>query len=137
MGENLHWRFLSHLSLNYLSLARTENFKALLELYLFPDTRDQKTYLANRKRLDGLERVVSQPANKLVSGIMMRGQDIRLTLRQDHFTGRGDVFLFSSVLNAFLGNYASINAFTQFTVEESLSGEEYRWPARLGDRPLI
>jgi len=137
VGQNLLWRFLSHLSLNYLSLTRTENFKALLELYLFPDNRDQKAYLANRKRLDGLERIVSKPANMLVSGIMMRGQEIRLVLRQDHFTGLGDVFLFSSVVNAFLGNYASINAFTRFTVEDSLSGEDFQWPARLGDRPLI
>lgn len=137
MGRNLLWRFLSHLSLNYLSLARTENFKALLELYLFPETRDQKSYLANRKRLDGLEKVVSQPKSKLVAGVMMRGQETRLSLRQDHFTGRGDLFLFCSVLNSFLGSYASLNAFTELTVEESLSGEEYRWPAQIGDRPLI
>lgn len=137
MGQNLLWRFLSHLSLNYLSLARTENLKALLELYLFPETRDQKGYLANRKRLDGLERVLSRPKSKLVSGVMMRGQEIRLSLRQDHFTGRGDLFLFCSVLNSFLGSYASINAFTELTVEESVSGEEHQWPARIGDRPLI
>lgn len=135
--HNLLWRFLSHLSLNYLSLSRTENLKALLELYLFQETRDQKAYLANRKRLDGIEDVRLDHVNNLVQGVLMRGLNIRLSLRQDHFASMGDLFLFGSVLNCFLSNYASINTFSRLTVEETLGGEEFLWPARVGDRPLL
>jgi len=135
--HNLLWRFLSHLSLNYLSLARTENFKALLELYLFPETRAQKAYLANRKRLDGIESISLDHVSRLVGGFMMRGLDIKLLLRQDHFSGIGDLFLFGSVMDCFLSNYASMNTFTRLSIEETLGGEEILWPAKVGDRPLL
>jgi type VI secretion system protein ImpG len=135
--SNLRWRLLSHLFLNYLSLAHTENLKALLKLYIFPEGREQTTTLANQKRIEGIEEIEARPSDRLVSGIMMRGREIRLKLRQDKFASRGDMFLFGSILDHFLGNYASINHFTKLTVQEITKGDIYRWPERLGDHPLI
>jgi type VI secretion system protein ImpG len=137
VGTHLLWRLLSHLSLNYLSLARAENLKALLELYIFPESRDKTATLANRKRISGIEKVEAKPSDRLVSGVLMRGQEISLHLRQDQFASQGDMFLFGSVLDQFLGGYASINTFTQLTVKEVLKGDLYQWPAKLGNHPLI
>jgi type VI secretion system protein ImpG len=137
VGTHLLWRLLSHLSLNYLSLARAENLKALLELYIFPESRDKTAALANRKRISGIEKVEAKPSDRLVSGVLMRGQEISLHLRQDQFASQGDMFLFGSVLDQFLGGYASINTFTQLTVKEVLKGDLYQWPAKLGNHPLI
>jgi type VI secretion system protein ImpG len=137
VGTFLLWRLLSHLSLNYLSLARGENLKALLELYIFPESGDKTATLANKKRIQGIERVEAVPSDRLVSGLLMRGQEIHLHLRQDQFAGQGDMFLFASVLDQFLGGYGSINTFTQLTVKEVLKGDLYQWPARLGNHPLI
>jgi type VI secretion system protein ImpG len=137
LGSNLLWRLLSHLSLNYLSLARTENLKALLELYIFPDSRDQAAVMANRKRISGIEKIEAKASDRLVSGILMRGQELQLRMRQDHFAGSGDLFLFGSVLDCFLGGYATINTYTQLHIQEVLKGDRYRWPARIGDHPLI
>ncbi len=137
LGTNLLWRLLSHLSLNYLSLARTENLKALLELYLLSEGRDRAANLANRKRIGSIEKVEATPSDRLVSGIMMRGQEIRLNVRQDQFASPGDMFLFGSILDQFLAGYASINAYTRLTVQEVLKGDLYQWPARLGNHPLI
>jgi type VI secretion system protein ImpG len=137
IGTNLLWRLLSHLSLNYLSLARTENLKALLELYISPGIRNHSALLANRKRINGIEGVEAGSADRLVSGIMMRGQEIRMKLRQDHFASQGDMFLFGCILDHFLGGYASINTYTSLNIQEVSRGEEYRWPAKLGHRPLI
>jgi type VI secretion system protein ImpG len=67
----------------------------------------------------------------------MRGQEISLRLRQDHFASLGDLFLFGSVLDYFLGVYASMNAYTRLQVEEVQTGDRYQWPARVGDRFLI
>ncbi|OYV75089.1 MAG: hypothetical protein B7Z74_01465 [Deltaproteobacteria bacterium 21-66-5] len=47
------------------------------------------------------------------------------------------MFLFGCVLDHFLGCYASINHFTRTTVREVMKGDVYRWPARIGNRPLI
>ena len=137
LGTNLLWRLLSHLSLNYLSLARPENLRALLELYVFPESRDRAAILANRKRIAGIENIEARGSDRLVSGILMRGQKIKLSLRQDHFASQGDLFLFGCVLDYFLGCYGSINTYTYLTIEEVLKGDLYKWPARIGEHPLI
>lgn len=137
LGTNLLWRLLSHLSLNYLSLGKAENLRALLELYIFPETRDRTAIVANQRRIAGIDAVENKASNRLVSGIMMRGQEITLSLRQDHFACPGDLFLFGCMLDSFMGAYASMNAYTQFSVHEVLKGDRYRWPARVGDHPLM
>jgi type VI secretion system protein ImpG len=137
LGTNLLWRLISHLSLNYASLSNTENLQALLNLYLFRDPRKPEASLANQKRVAGIQSIESRGADRLVSGVMTRGRDIELQARHDHFASQGDLFLFGSILDHFLGSYASINAFTRLTLREVITGETYQWPARLGDHPLI
>ena len=130
------WHFLSHLYLNYLSLVHIDNIKELLSLYIFPEGRDRTKIAANTKRVDGILDIQVIPVDRLVSGYMMRGQEIRIKLRQDNFASPGDMFLFGSVMDWFLGVYSSMNCFTKLTVEESITGEIYSWPPRIGDRPL-
>lgn len=137
LGQNLLWRFLSHLSLNLLSLADTENLKTLLKLYIFPDGSDRSAILANEKRIEGIADVSVKTEDRLVSGITIRGQEINLKLNSDHFAGLGDMYLFGSIMDHFLGTYAAINCFTRLRVEDSLKGDVYEWPERMGDRPLI
>jgi type VI secretion system protein ImpG len=137
LGTNLPWRLISHLSLNYLSLARAENLRALLELYLFPDSRDRVSLAASKKRIAGIQGIEAKPSDRLVGGLPMRGQEIEIRLRQDHFAGPGDLYLFGCVLDHFLGNYASINTFTRFTIQETLKGDVTRWPVRIGNHPLL
>jgi len=137
LGENLLWRLVSHLSLNYLSLSRGENLKALLELYLFGDGRGRAASEANRRRIGGIEGVEARPLDRLVAGVPMRGQEIEVAVRQDHFPCPGDLYLFGCVLNHFLGGYSSINTYTRLTIRETTKGGIYRWPARVGTHPLI
>jgi type VI secretion system protein ImpG len=137
IGTDLLWRLISHLSLNYASLASTKNIQELLSLYLFQDPHKPETFLANQKRIAGIQSIQSIGADRLVSGVMMRGREIKLEARHDHFAGHGDLFLFGSVLDSFLGAYATINTFTRFLLKEMVTGEIYQWPAKLGDHPLL
>jgi type VI secretion system protein ImpG len=137
VGSNVLWKFLSHLSLNYLSVASLDNLKELLQIYIFPEGRDRGRIAANMKRVEGIVDLRVQPATRLVSGIMMRGTEIRAKLGQDHFASTGDMFLFGSVLDYFLAVYSSLNSFTRFFVEETSTGETYAWPPRIGERFLI
>ncbi|GAB4229279.1 MAG: type VI secretion system baseplate subunit TssF [Deltaproteobacteria bacterium] len=137
LGGKLLWRLVSHLGLNYRSLGRKENLKAILDLYLLSEGRDRAVLQANRKRIDGIQEVESAGSDRIVSGTPIRGQEFLLSLRQDHYAGPGDLFLFGCVLDHFLGCYASINHFTRTTVREVTKGDVYRWPARIGNRPLI
>ncbi|MFH1139986.1 MAG: type VI secretion system baseplate subunit TssF [Pseudomonadota bacterium] len=137
LGKNVLWRFLSHLSLNLLSLADRDNLKALLRLYIFPEGGDRASILANEKRVEGIEGLHLKSATRLFEGLPIRGQKIKLKLNPDNFASLGDMFLFGTIMDHFLGAYASINSYTQLKVEDSLKGESYKWPVRLGDRRLI
>lgn len=131
------WRLLSHLSLNLLPLADADALKALLRLYLFPEGRDKVKIATNQKRVDGIEGLSVKPADRLVRGHLVRGQEIRLTVRQDHFAGLGDLLVFGSIMDRFLSEYSSMNTFTRLEIKEIVSGETYVWPERIGDRPLM
>jgi type VI secretion system protein ImpG len=137
MGRNLLWQLISHLCLNYQSLAAADNLKAMLELYNFEENRDRPAFLANQKRIAGIQAVASRAADRLVGRVIMRGREIQLNVRQDHFAGAGDLFLFGTVLDHFLGSYATINTYTRLLIKDMLKGEVYQWPPRLGDHPLI
>jgi type VI secretion system protein ImpG len=130
-------RLLSHMSLNYLSIANAENLRALLHLYVFSGPQDRKPDIANRRRIDGIQEMKIEPANRIVSGTMMRGQHIMMRCRGDHFAGPGDLFLFGVILDRFLADYAALNTYTRLEIEDVLTGDRYRWPERIGQQPLM
>jgi len=63
-GSSMLWRLLSHLSLNYLSLADTENLKALLGLYIFSGNTGNALEIANRKRVEGVSKVTDRDVDE-------------------------------------------------------------------------
>jgi type VI secretion system protein ImpG len=137
LGENMLWKFLSHLSLNYLTIANAENIRELLRLYAYPERRDRTALAASLKRIDSVTDLQVKPADRLMRGMIVRGQSVGMTSRQDHFAGTGDFYLFGAVMDLFFGIYSSMNTFTQFQLKDSLTGETFAWPARMGDRSLL
>ena len=137
LGSNFLWRLVSLLSLNHLSLGRVENFRALLEFYIFPDCRDAPAVIANRKRISAIEDLADRPADILMAGSIVRGREVTMKMHRDHFISPGDMHIFGSVLDNFLGGYASINSFTRLKFRETQRGDLYEWPARLGRHQII
>ncbi len=137
LSSDLLWKLLSSLSLNLLSIATVESLVELLDLYIFKHDRDKGRVSSNEKRLQSIENFEISQINKLVRGQMFRGQKIRLTARSDFFAGKGDFFLFGMVLDVFFSEYCSMNTFTQLDMIDSISGETYSWPTRIGGKPLI
>ncbi len=136
-GNGILWRLLSHLSLNYLPLADAKNFRSLLELYVFPGTGSRKSEMANRKRIEGIRSITVKPADCLIGGIPMRGQNIEVTVGREHFSSLGDFYLFGAIADQLFSSFTTINCYTQTTLVEASTGEQFQWPARLGNRPLI
>ena len=137
LGKNLLWRLLSHLFLNYLSVADAENLRSVLKLYIFTETRDRNSVLSNTQRVEAIREVAVKDSDRFVEGRLLRGQEITVRIDPQGFTGEGDLYLFGSVLDLFLGNYAAVNAFTRLTVEDTSGKERMTWPIRLGDRILL
>ena len=134
LGKGLHWRLISHMSLNYVSLTDVGRFRELLRVYDFQSEHDVQAGLAHQRILDGILQVRSTFAERLVHGAPLRGVEVFLELNEEHFAGEGDAYLFASILDRFMGLYVTLNGFSHTTVRFARSGQRYSFPARWGDQ---
>jgi type VI secretion system protein ImpG len=142
-----HWRLLSHLSLNHLSITDPvegkQALQEILRLYDFSDFEagQQQMAAVNRKLIEGIEsvssrRVVGRVPGSTASGFC-RGIEVTIELDDQKYVGTG-AFLFASVLERFLGLYSSINSFSQLVARTTQAeGLLKKWPPRAGDQQLL
>lgn len=137
LGKGLHWRLISHLSLNYLSLTSVEALRGILELYNYQALYDRQAARENILRLEGLEALEAKPVERLVGGAPIRGTSVFLHMNESNFAGEGDMYVFATVLNEFFALYASMNALTELKVRGTKYGEIYEWAPRLGQQAIL
>ena len=125
--DRFHWRVLSHLAPNYLSLLDAELLRGSLALYDWTDGE------LNRRRIEAITDVRHRPVQKLVKGGLLRGAEIEITLDGHAFAGNGDIQLFGNVINVFLGLYANVNLFTRLVVVVLPTGQRLVWPDTKGE----
>jgi type VI secretion system protein ImpG len=137
LRRSAHWRLLSHLSLNYLSICEggREALQEILQLYDFWGTT------AIQQQITGItdvrsRRVVARPPSMGWNGFC-RGIETTIEFDEEKYVGSG-VFLFASVLERFLGLYSSLNSFSQLVAVSKQREEPLkRWPPRAGDQILL
>lgn len=134
-GDTL-WRLLSHMSLNLLSLNDAQGIKDMLQLYISANSRDKGMVTANIKRIQGIVDFGIEKEDRLIRGMVVRGEKITISLSQDAFASKGDVVVFGAVMDEFFSRYSSINSYTRLIINETISGESYSWEPRVGDRYL-
>ncbi len=134
------WRFISHLGLNYLSLADTDRLQgaaALRELLRLYAPENAPTFI---RHVESIRSVSSTPIIRRIPGsgplCAGRGLQIAVTLDESTFGGPGGIIL-GAVLDRFFAKYVSINGFTETVLRSPDRGEVMRWPMRLGTRPLL
>lgn len=141
LRRGTQWRLISHLSLNYLSLAEREGgngpeaLQEILKLYDFADSS------ATRRQIAGITHVEARRIFRFIgSGLgasMVRGIEVALEMDEAQFVGAG-VYLLAAVLERFLALYASINSFSQLVVStQQREGILKRWPPRAGEQIVI
>jgi len=133
LGGSMQWRLISHLALNHLSLVQggEEALREILQLYDFEDTP------TTRQQIEGIHSIQSRPITKRVGQAFCRGVQVAVEFDEDKYVGAG-LYLFASVLERFLGQYVSVNSFSQLvarTVQKK--GALKIWPPRNGDRVLL
>lgn len=126
------WRLLSNMSLNYVSLTDVAALRAVLAAYDFRAPHDRPRARMLEKTLKGIVHITCSETNRIYKGLPVRGAETRLALDQQAFCAEGAMYLFGSVLNEFFALYATVNSFHRLIIEETVRGEEYIWPARLG-----
>lgn len=137
LQRGAQWRLLSHLSLNYLSICEggREALQEILKLYDFSDSA------VVRQKITGIthvtsRRVVGRPPSMPWNGFC-RGMEVTIEFDETKYVGSG-VFLFASVLEKFLGLYASLNSFTQLiATTQQREAPLKRWPPRAGEQILL
>jgi len=140
MGLNdAAWRVIGHLTPNYTSFAAgEEGDPSVLRAHLALYGRVEDAAL--RRQVDGVRTVRASQISRRAPGpgpsAFVRGQRLRITLDEASFE-HARMFLFSAVLERFLGEFASINSFTETVFETAQLGTFASWPARIGQRPTI
>lgn len=132
----IHWRLISNLSLNYLSLCEgPEPLHEMLMVYDFAESP------AVRQQIMGITKVISRPIVRRVpwgpgTGFC-RGVEVTIEFDEDKFVGAG-VYLFAAVLERFLSLYVSLNSFVQvIAVSHQRKDVVKRWSPRSGSQILL
>lgn len=134
------WRLISHLSLNYLSIADTTmggGAEALREIVgIYAPLGDR----ALEKQLEGIISLTSRPIVRRLSDEILstavRGMEIKMEFDESFFEGTG-VYVLGAVLETFFRRYVSINSFTETVLHSHQRGEIARWKARTGQGRII
>ncbi len=137
MGRDALWRLISHLALNYLSIVEDgkDALQEVLRLYNFSDSADVDKQIAG---IVGLSSKRHFARINTESGIAFaRGTQVHMEFDEEDFAGSG-VYLFASVIDHFLGLYASLNSFSQLVVKTRQRREVLKqWPPRAGQAILM
>jgi type VI secretion system protein ImpG len=136
LRKGLHWRLISHLSLNYLSLVEEGRgaLQEILRLYNFTESRaleQQISGITNLSSRRHFARVVSEHGISFARGVLV-------DMEFDEEMYSGSVFLFACVLEYFLGLYSSLNSFSQLLARTKQRKEVLRqWRPRAGQKILL
>jgi type VI secretion system protein ImpG len=142
LRRGMHWRLISQLNLNHLSIAESGDGKAalreILRLYDFtdPDVDPQLSATA-RLAIEGIADLQTRRVARWSQGAFCRGVETTITLDEQNYVGTS-MLLFSAVLDRFLGLYVHLNSFSETVVKvRQREGELKRWPPRAGVQALL
>jgi len=138
-GAGAHWKLISQLSLNYLTLVGNElSGEALREILALYDTGNTPDAEYLRERLvsvhssPGVARLRFKGHTAMCSGI-----DVTLEIDDERLSGSGS-FLLCAVIERFLAGACALNSFVRVTARlQRESGAWKTWRPRVGERPLI
>jgi type VI secretion system protein ImpG len=133
LGGSLHWRLISHLSLNHLSIVEggEEALREILSLYDFDNSP------STRQQISGISRLTSRYVTRRMGQSIGRGIQVTIEFDEDKYVGTG-IFLFAAILERFLGQYVSVNSFSQMVTKTIQKKEVFKaWAPRSGNRILL
>jgi len=132
-----HWRLISHLALNHLSLldGGVEAFREMLALYDLPRSP------SSQRQIGGIKTIAQRATTAWLAGnpftCLVRGLEVRLGIDEEAFVGSG-IHAFAQVIERFLALYVHANSFTQLIIVSHKTGEALlTCEPRSGDSSLL
>jgi type VI secretion system protein ImpG len=137
LGDELHWRLLSHLGLSRSSLADVAVLRATLALYNFQRLVSDTAGRANELRVESLRKVTATPMTRLLEGAPVRGARIDVEVDEARLGNVGEAFLFGCVLDELFAGHVALNSLTELQLVLHPSKVTFRWPARSGQQTIL
>lgn len=139
LRERGAWKLISHLALNHLSAAGGEEgaaaLREILRLHDLRDTAESRAALGALLAVEAAPGVARLPGGR--PGAMVRGLEVTLTFDPQAWQG-GALFPLAAVLERFLAQQVSVNAFVRTRVAlRGRPGELMRFAPRSGTRTLL
>ncbi len=139
LRHGARWRYVSHLSLNHLSLTHDEEgmaaLRSVLKLYDFDNTHQHQNLLEGLLSVHGEPATVRNP-NSFRGNVFWQGTKITISVDETKFSGMS-LYLFGCILERFFALYTTINSFTELVFTAPHRGVLYQWKPRAGEKTLI
>ena len=136
-GRSAHWRLISHLALNHLSISAggIEAFREMLALYDLPRSP------SSQRQIGGMRAIEQKATSAWLAGnpfnCLVRGVQVRLVIDEEAFVGSG-IHAFTTIVERFLALYVHANSFTQLVIISAKTGEElFTCQPKSGDLSLL
>jgi type VI secretion system protein ImpG len=136
-GRSAHWRLISHLSLNHLSISAggVEAFREMLALYDLPRSP------SSQRQIGGISAIEQGATTAWLAGnpfnCLVRGVQVRLAIDEEAFIGSG-IHAFAHIVERFLALYVHANSFTQLVIVSAKTGEDlFTCTPKSGDLSLL
>lgn len=136
-GSGQVWRLISQLSLNHLSLgeAGLPALQEILHLHNFSGAPQLEKQIAGLLSMQSKSHVALMQSE--FGSVAVRGTRVDMEMDEAHFPS-GGAYLFSAVIDHFLGLYCTMNSFTQLTVRAEPRKEAlYTCLPRAGSQVLM
>jgi type VI secretion system protein ImpG len=124
---DMHWSLISSMNLNYLSLLERDALVQILRTFDIPGIHHPQQARLSQQKLDAIEKMETQPVDRLFKGVPLRGLATTLWINPAPFVCEGEVYLLGTVLSHFFALYASINSFHRLKIINTESQEVWEW----------
>nr|WP_272874427.1 type VI secretion system baseplate subunit TssF [Pseudaestuariivita rosea] len=132
-ADNRAWRLLSHLSLNHLSITKggAPALRNILGLYDISEAKEPARLIAS---IDDIE---TNPGIARLGNAMVPGTDVTLIF-DDQVIDQADAYFFGTMIDRFLGCYASVNTFTRLSLKmKNRTDILATFPPRAGEEAML
>ncbi len=133
----LLWQLFSYMQSNFLPLANAEALQGFLRIYIPPNNPDASLARLNHNRIDAIVDFEAKQEELLYKARPIRGLALNLKINGNAFSSQGEIYLLGSILDVVLAKFSTINSYTRLVMLDTHSGDEFKWPMRLGSKKLI
>ena len=129
--QNYMWSLIAHLSVSFSTLAETETFKSILNLYNWAKAPNHP----NKKRIESIKKIHKPKLiNKIINQSLIRGIEFHIEVDAKEFeNGEGEINLMGMVLSKFLSQYVTLNSYVFLKITESGTSIDYTWNPAIGE----